>query len=71
MTFAQTSLKITNYTVTALAVIAMIVALWTWLEAIVVWGDAYAFAEALTMTVVTLILFGVASGVEWLQKRGD
>jgi len=70
MTFAQTSLRVTNLTLTAIAVLAAASTLWLWLEALV-YGGTYAFAEALTATVLTLLCFALLHGVEWVQNRRE
>lgn len=66
----RTTLKLTNLTFTALAVIAAIATLFLWLNAIV-WGGTYAYAEALTGTVFTVVLFGIVIGVEKAQEWGE
>ena len=71
MSVVQTSLKLTNYTFTALAVMSSLVTLWMWVQAIQWWGDTYAFATALTWTFVTLVLFSFVAGIEKLQTRGE
>ena len=71
MMLVRHTLKIADYTLTALCVLFAIIALYMWGQAVLVWGDAYAYAEALTFTVVTLVMFGLGMGVEWLRNRGD
>ena len=71
MMLVRHTLKIADYTLTALGVLFAIIALYMWGQAVLVWGDAYAYAEALTFTVVTLVMFGLGMGVEWLRNRGD
>ena len=71
MMLVRHTLKIADYTLTSLGVLFDIIALYMWGQAVLVWGDAYAYAEALTFTVVTLVMFGLGMGVEWLRNRGD
>ena len=69
--FIHQTLKIADYTLTLLGVLSAVVALYMWAQAVLVWGDAYAYAEALTFTVVTVVIFGLGAGVQWLQNRGE
>ena len=71
MMLIRHTLKIADYTLTTLGVLFALIALYMWGQAILVWGDAYAYAEALTFTVVTLVMFGLGMGVEWLRNRGE
>lgn len=56
---------------TGLALLVGVVALWMWAQAILSWGDAYAFAEALTWTVLTLVAFAPAIVIEYVRNGGD
>ena len=71
MMLIRHTLKIADYSLKALGVLFALIALYMWGQAILVWGDSYAYAEALTFTVVTLFLFGLGAGVEWLRNRGE
>ena len=71
MTLVRSTFKITNYTLVALGVLFALITLWMWLQAILWWGDTYAFAEALTWTFLTLVVFAANAGVEYVRNRGD
>ena len=71
MTLVRHTFKITNYTLVALGVLFALITLWMWLQVILWWGDTYAFAEALTWTFLTLVVFGANAGVEYVRNRGD
>jgi len=66
MSAIGTAWKVTDGLVT---VVATLVVLWLWLEAILAWGNAYAFADALLATVTALIVFGVTSAINYVRKR--
>lgn len=65
------TIKVANYTFTAVAILAALVALWSWVQAIMWWGSAGAMAQALTWTAVTVLLFGFVTAIEWLQNTGE
>lgn len=67
----STSLKVANGFFTVLALLLALYALSKWASAILVWGDSWAFAQALTWTVVTIVAFLPVFGIEWLQNRGE
>ena len=71
MILVRHTFKIINYTLVALGVLFALITLWMWLQAILWWGDTYAFADALTFTVVTVVIFALGAGVQWLQNRGE
>ena len=71
MTLVRHTFKITNYTLVGLGVLFALITLWMWLQAILWWGDTYAFAEALTWTFLTLVVFVANAGVEYVRNRGD
>ena len=71
MTLVRHTFKITNYTLVALGVLFALITLWMWLQVILWWGDTYAFAEALTWTFLTLVVFVANAGVEYVRNRGD
>ena len=71
MTLVRHTFKITNYTLVALGVLFALITLWMWLQAILWWGDTYAFAEAFTWTFLTLVVFVANAGVEYVRNRGD
>ena len=71
MTLVRHTFKITNYTLVGLGVLFALITLWMWLQVILWWGDTYAFAEALTWTFLTLVVFVANAGVEYVRNRGD
>ena len=71
MTLVRSTFKITNYVTLALGVLFALITLWMWLQALLWWGDAGAFAEALTWTFLTLVVFAANAGVEYVRNRGD
>ena len=71
MTLVRSTFKITNYATLALGVLFALITLWMWLQAILWWGDTYAFAGALTWTFLTLVVFAANAGVEYVRNRGD
>ena len=71
MTLVRHTFKITNYTLVALGVMFALITLWMWLQAILWWGDTHAFAEVLTWTFFTLVVFAANTGVEYVRNRGD
>lgn len=70
MMFVRHTLKIANYALTGLGVLFALITLYMWGQAFLVWGDSYAFAEALSFTVITLVVFALGAGVDYLQNRG-
>lgn len=71
MTVTTRALRYVNYSLTGLLLIAALATLFLWLQALLAWGDAMAFASALTWTVVTVALSVVIMGVEHLQNGGE
>ena len=71
MTLVRSTFKITNYATLTLGVLFALITLWMWLQAVLWWGDAGALAEAMAWTVLSLIVFAVNSGVEYVRNRGD
>ena len=71
MTLVRYTFKITNYATIALSLLFALITLWMWLQAVLWWGDAGVFAEAMAWTVLTLVVFAVNSGVEYVRNRGD
>jgi len=71
MKLVRHTFKITNYTLVALGVLFALITLWMWVQALLWWGDAGAFAEALTWTFLTLVVFAANAGVEWVANRGE
>ena len=71
MILVRHTFKIINYTLVALGVLFALITLYMWAQAVLVWGDAYAYADALTFTLVTVVIFALGAGVQWLQNRGE
>ena len=71
MTLVRSTFKITNYATLALGGLFALITLWMWLQAILWWGDTYACAEALTWTILTLVVFAANASVEYVRNRGD
>jgi len=71
MKLVRHTFKITNYALVALGVLFALITLWMWVQALLWWGDAGSFAEALTWTFLTLVVFAANAGVEWVANRGE
>lgn len=65
------TIKVANYTFTAVAILAALVALWLWVQAIMWWGSPGAMAQALTWTVVALVLLSSTAIMGYLNSRGE
>jgi len=68
---ANTALKVANGFFTIIALLVALYALSKWASAILVWGDSWAYAQALTWTVVTLVAFLPTFGLSYLENRGE
>lgn len=71
MMFVRYPLQIADYAVKFLAVVFALLTLWAWYDAVFVWGDSYAYAEALTWTALTAVVLLVGWGVNYLRNRGE
>lgn len=71
MTRTQQAFTIGDRLMTGVALLAALVALWSWLQAILAWGNPAVFSDALTWTVVTLVAFGVAWAFEAASNVGE
>jgi len=71
MTVATRAARYVNYSLTGIMLLSVIVTLFQWLQAFMWWGDAMAFASALTWTFITVVLSVAIMGVEWLQDRSE
>jgi len=55
-------------------IIGLLVGLYTlskWASFLLVWGDSWAFAQALTWTVVTVFAFVPVMAIEYFQNRTE
>lgn len=71
MTRTQQVFTIGDRVMTGAAVLAALVALWGWLQAILAWGNPAVFSDALMWTFITLIAFGVAWAFEAASNVGE
>lgn len=71
MPATSTALDTGNKVFTGLAILVALVALYQWAQFLLVWGDSWAMAQALTWTFLTLVLFTPVLAIEYVQNRGD
>lgn len=71
MSVVARTTRYANYTLTALVVLSGLASLYLWVEAIMWWGDAMAFASAMTWSVVTVALVGLSTVVGVVGAGGD
>jgi hypothetical protein len=67
----STALKVANGFFTIVALLIGLYALTRWGSAILVWGDAWAYSQALTWTLITAVAFVPVFALDRLENRGD
>jgi len=67
----QTASKVTAGTFTFFAGLAALYAVYKWLEFAVVWQDSWAMAEAMTWSIIAVVLVSPIVAIEWAQNRGE
>jgi len=67
----STTLKVANGFFTVVGLLVGLYALSKWASFALVWGDAWAFSEALTWTLLTGVAFVPVIGIEYLQKDDE
>jgi len=70
MPVVSKALQIGDYAFTAVAVVCLLVAAFSWVEALVVIQTSYAYGEALVWTLLTLVAFIPSLAIDWVQNRG-
>ena len=66
----QTASKVTAGTFTVFAVLAGLYALYNWAEYALIWQDSWAAAEAMTWSILAVVLVLPVIVIEWAQNRG-
>lgn len=69
-TVAQTSAKVTTSIFTGLACLTALYALYKWAYFALVWQTSWAMAEAMTWSVITMVLVLPVLAIEYVQNRG-
>jgi hypothetical protein len=67
----STTLKVANGFFTIVAIVVALYTLTKWASAVLVWGDAFAFSQALTWTVITLVAFVPVFALDRIEGDGD
>jgi len=68
---SSTSLKVANGFFTIIGLLVALYTLSKWASFLLVWGDSWAFAQALTWTVVTVVAFVPVMAIEYFQNRTE
>lgn len=69
MTLTHKVLRGVSLSVTAVGVLFAIIALLSWLQAIMAWGNPRPFSTAMLWSLGAIILFALSIAVKWVQER--
>jgi len=71
MTLTHKTLRGASLSITAVGVLFAIIALLSWLQAIMAWGNPRPFSTAMLWSFGALVMFAASGTIDWLRARGE
>jgi len=70
MTLTQKALRGVSLSVTAVGLLFAVIALLSWIQALMLWGNPRPFSTAMLWSFGTVVIFAAGGVIEWLSNRG-
>ena len=71
MTLTQKALRGVSLSGTAVGLLFAIIALLSWLQALMAWGNPRPFSTAMLWSLGTVLVFAAVGVIDWLRNRGE
>ena len=71
MTLTQKALRGVSLSVTAVGLLFAVIALLSWIQALMLWGNPRPFSTAMLWSFGTVVVFGIGGVIDWLRNRGE
>jgi len=69
MTLTHTALRGVSLSGTAVGLLFAIIALLSWLQALMAWGNPRPFSTAMLWSLGTVLVFAAVGVIDWLRNR--